>query len=101
MEIDTVEKLLEEMKAIRTHLENLFSAHIVNMHKKFNKEDVNIVFNSLINLATQLIEFNNVSRQGHVGLDIRFDRRFDGFINLIRNDINSIKGIGAVTIYDV
>jgi hypothetical protein len=59
------------MNAIRTHLENLYSAHIVDMHKNFDADDINIVFNSLksgyqaiirlINLATQVIEFKNVS----------------------------------------
>jgi hypothetical protein len=39
MEVDTFGKLLAEMKAIRIHLENFFSAHIVNVHKKFDKED--------------------------------------------------------------
>jgi hypothetical protein len=96
------------MKAIRIHLENLYSARIVDMHKNFDANDINIVFNSLesgyqaiiplINLATQVIELNNVIRGNHAELEICFGRKLDGFLDTITNNISQIRGIGAVTI---
>jgi hypothetical protein len=55
----------------------------------------------LINLATQLIQFKQINNNGFIGLQMDFDVKFNGFMNSLREESNSLHEVNQLMQRDV
>jgi hypothetical protein len=76
-----------------------------------DRDDREVIFNSLnslyqdiiplVNLATQVIEFSQVNKNGFATIQVDFDQTLNVFMNTFRKEAQSIQGIEQRTIFEV